>query len=231
MVKKTKLEFLALPQSEAECVAVDMEHGLWIQCGICDSTRNPLTNRPYNMIMVKDNSPFTCGRWTEHKKTAAHSSKLRSQRKSMLEEKERSGTITRLELGELNQQFRKKQKTLPFMPAAAAAATTTVAVAATTTDTTTSTTTAVVQSNVAPKPPGISRSCEGVIAGYRKDDVQRNIEAYIEFCAIKASSGYVGGRVEWNMKFSMFAANCNPNEASYDKVLKVYRCDNCKVLQ
>ena len=63
MVKKTKLEFLALPQSEAECVAVDMEHGLWIQCGICDSTRNPLTNRPYNMIMVKDNSPSVDAAW------------------------------------------------------------------------------------------------------------------------------------------------------------------------
>jgi hypothetical protein len=47
------------------------------------------------MIITKKGFPFTTGCWTEHKKIDGHSLKLRSHQKSMLEAKEKSGTITR----------------------------------------------------------------------------------------------------------------------------------------
>jgi len=234
---KAKERFLSLANVDAECEAVDAENGCWIKCGVCESIINPHTGRPFNIIAPKKDSPFTIGRWNEHKKTDAHSQNLRVLRKASLEAKEKDGTISRLERMELNQQFRKKQKLIPFkvvVPAEKAASTTASAEVQ------------VVNENAALKPPSVpaassvppssassklvSKTCEGIIKGYRSDDVlQKNIKAYAQFCAIDISSGYVAGQVEWrNQRYQMFASDCILTEMSYEKNGDIYQCCKCK---
>lgn len=39
------------------------------------------------------------------------------------------------------------------------------------------------------------KTCEGVIKSYKNVDVRKKIEAYVTFCAIEISSGYICGHV------------------------------------
>lgn len=231
--KATKEKFLALPNTDTECAAVDTENGLWIQCSTCDSCINTATRRPFNMIATK--KPFNTGRWNEHKQTDSHTKTRSILERSRLEERERNGSITRLELGQLNPQFRKKQRILPFkalvpaVPAVQAAAATTMTAAAMNTTVARSTTTTIASSTSTPKS---YKTCEGVLPTYRSDnDFQMNLNAYIDFCAIDSGSDYKAGRVEWNSCAQVFAIHCLVIEVAYDKTRKVFQCCECSALR
>lgn len=238
--KATKEKFFTLPNTDTECAAVDTENGLWIKCSTCDSCMNTATKRPFNMIATK--KPFNTGRWNEHKQTDSHTKTRSILERSRLEERERNGTITRLELGQLNHQFRKKQRILPFnalvpaVPVQATAATTMTAAAmnttvarSTTMTTTTTTTTTIASSTTTPKS---YKTCEGVLPTYRSDnDFQRNLTAYLDFCAIDSGSDYKAGRVEWNSCAQVFAIHCLVIEVAYDKTRKVFQCCECSALR
>ena len=245
---RSKNVFLDLPIADPTCSAVDTEHGCWIKCGICDTFLNPKTNRPFNMIVPRKGGSFTIGRWNEHIKTDGHTSKLHVLKKADLEEKERNGTITAFELAQLNQQFRKKQRTLSFLPIVPSVV---AATSSTNTPTTTPTTSIANQAvvpaisstntptmtpftsigNSKPSASMLTKTCEGVIKAYRDVEVQKKIVAYVEFYAIDNSSGYICGCVQWNGLYQVFAMSCIVCEVKFQKAGKVWQCKECSELR
>ena len=85
-----------LPQTDNECLKVDVKHVKWFWCAICDIHVN---NR--------DDRDFTIGSWGEHKKNGGHKKAL-SNKIAIVELKNRSNT------GEKRLNFGKKINTSPL---------------------------------------------------------------------------------------------------------------------
>lgn len=84
-------KFLSLPTENQYCRAVDTEHGLWIDCGLCKKRIKTRTD---------NRSPFNLTRWNEHLKSIKHIDNVGAKKDAevnRLKQKRATGTLTRLE--------------------------------------------------------------------------------------------------------------------------------------
>jgi hypothetical protein len=51
-INSSKAEFLALPRTDNEVHSIDTEHGLWVQCAVCDSAINNRAKPPAQTILL-----------------------------------------------------------------------------------------------------------------------------------------------------------------------------------
>ena len=199
--KSSYNKFTNLPADDSCCVEIDILLGLWYVCKYCGK------------VYAKKLSPFTVGRWNEHKNYEKHTTAVKNAdalEKLKLKEKEKGGTMSSLDKSRLKglKFTASTMMTNYFGKAKAGKASSTKPIAKFTT----------------PKP----KMCEGLLKDYGKGSVQPKLAAFGMYCAVNSNSSYKVGTVgdSNNTYTTIFSKECVRGAGS--SIMGFRQCDSCK---
>ena len=244
--RRSKTEFLALPTVEEYCRSVDVDHGKWIICGLCDHRINTRSGRE-----------FTIAKWTEHIAQPTHVKKEANKNEiktiqAKIASKDPSLTKAQRQFYKMESKSAtsikaffpvKKTQKPPSEPSSTVESTSAQTEAGSTVDTSTegsmmnnvplaASDTGDVTMSVNITPKRCTQYCEGLFHNYRpaaKKSMSAVLTVYGETCVVAEGSNYKFGMV--GNHFQVFAKECtgsNPvNRSTGTKKIAHWNCRSC----